>query len=342
MTHQTTGHSLISVVVPVYNVRPYLQRCFESLRQQTYTHLEVIFVDDCSTDGSYEECLRLCTGDHRFRVLRQPANSGAGDARQRGIEAAAGTWIGFADGDDLAEPELFATLHRMAEQTGADIACCNAFYAFEDGRKRPIFPPSDTVISLTPKEALLRMHRHRGIGYSLWDKLFRRDILLQNPMHTQPFEDQATLPFYFRAARRIALCATPLYHYIQHEGSLMHGKFDARKEFTAFELFYRETRLLETEYGVQGLNTVVKKGVHFLNHLCLLPPSAQTADLYQKTSDRIHEYDGIRIRPYGLALRLKRYLLLHHYAAYRQAYLFFMRLFKPAKYRHIRAASPNR
>lgn len=333
---------LISIIVPVYNTRNYIHQCFESLRQQTLSNLEVIFVDDCSTDGSYEECLRVCATDNRFRVLRQPMNAGVGDARQRGIDAANGEWIGFADSDDTAEPELFATLYRIAEQTEADIACVNAFYTYEDGRKRPIFPPSDNVITLTPKEALLRMHRHQGIGYSLWDKLFRRNIIMQVPMHTQPFEDQATLPFYFRGARRIALCHTPLYCYTQRAGSLMHGRFNAEKELYAFNLFYKETRLLEEEYDVKTLNTVVKKGVHYLNHLCLLPSTEQTEALYRQVADRIHEYDGIRIRPYGLALRLKRYLLLHHYAAYRQAYLFFMRLFKPAKYRHIRAASPNR
>lgn len=332
---------LISVVVPVHNARPYLQRCFNALQQQTYTHLEVLFVDDASTDGSYEECCRLCAADPRFRTLHLPTNAGAGDTRRHGIEASTGALIGFVDADDLPEPALYETLHRVLEQAGADIACCNAYYAYENGCRGPVFKPDDQVVSLTPKEALLRMHRHDGIGYSLWDKLFRRDIVLRTPMHTQPFEDQAVLPHYFHAARRIALCSLPLYNYFQHEGSLMHGRFDAQKEYAGFVLYYQETKLLEREYGVQGLNTVVKKGVHYLNLLCLLPPTPQTAELYRLTVARIREYDGLRIRPFGIDLRLKRYMLLHHYAAYRRIYIAFMRFFKRAKYNKMSASQSS-
>ncbi len=326
---------LLSIIIPVYNARPYVRRCFEALCRQTYPRLEFLFVDDCSTDGSYEECTRICAGDPRFRVLRMPENSGAGDTRQRGIEAATGSWIGFTDCDDLPEPELYATLYRTAMQAQADIACCNAFYAYEDGRHWPIFPPGTQVTELTPREALLRMHRREGIGYSLWDKLFRREILLQVPMRSQPFEDHATLPYYFHAARRIALCPQPLYRYIQHEGSLMHGGFDARKELAGFRLFYKETQLLEKAYGITGLNTVVKKGVHYLNHLCLLPENEQVRAWRDEVATCIREYDGVPIRPYSLSLRLKRYMLLNHYATWRSMYLLFMKGFKRSKYKKM-------
>lgn len=338
---KTSASPLISVIVPVYNARPYLQRCFEALQHQTYTHLEVLFVDDCSTDGSYEECLRLCQTDLRFRTLRMSTNSGAGDVRRTGIEQSTGELIGFVDADDLPERELFATLQQTLSETGADIACCNAFYALEGGRRWPIFPTDDRVVTLTPGEALLRMHRHDTIGYSLWDKLFRRDIVLSTPLRTQPFEDQAALPYFFHTAQRIALRLIPLYNYMQHEESLMHGSFNIHKEFAGFELYYRETRMLERDYGVTGLNTVVKKGVHYLNHLCLVSPTPKTEELRRRVTACIREYDEVRIRPYSLGLRLKRYLLLNHYNAYRRVYAGFMRLLKPAKYAYYVKASTS-
>ncbi len=335
----TSHNPLISVIIPVYNVRPYLERCFHSLTEQTYTNLEVIFVDDCSSDDSYEECVRLCATDERFHVLKQAQNGGAGHARQRGIEASTGEFIGFVDGDDFAEPDLYKELLDIIITTEADIACCNAFYAYEEGRKWPIFPPSATTEHLTSGEAQLRMHLKKGIGYSLWDKLFRRNIPEKIPMRTQPFEDHAVLPLWFREAKIIGLRLTPQYRYIQHAGSLMHSGFNAQKEFRALQLFYRDTRMLETEYGIKGLNTVVRKGVHYLNHLCLLSPSDEVEKLRLQAIALVREYDHVPLKQMGVGLRVKRWLLLNHFTGYRSLYTAFVKLFAPKKYHRMHGSA---
>lgn len=329
-----TETPLISVVIPVYNVKEYIERGFQSLRNQTYSNIEVIYVDDCSTDGSFEECIRLCATDPRFKALRMIQNSGAGNTRQYGIEQATGTYVGFVDADDFADPDMYTILYHTLAEHQADIACANAYYEYEDGSRKPIFPPSTQSVLLSTKEAIVRMHHKQGIGYSLWDKLFRRDLWLKHPMRTQPFEDHAVLPYLFQSAQRIALCSQPLYHYVQRQGSLMHSKFNAQKEFAAFMLFYHETRLLEQEYGVIGLNTVVRKGVHYLNHLCVLPLNQEHLSLYQQTVERMHEYDHLPMKM-GLILRLKRYFLLHHYNAYRKGYILFMKTFKRRRYNEL-------
>ncbi|MEU8263455.1 glycosyltransferase family 2 protein [Micromonospora sp. NPDC048999] len=112
----------LSIVMPFYNVRPYLARALESLRMQRHTDFEAILVDDGSTDGSSTIAAGFADRDPRFHVVRQE-NTGPGPARNRGIAEARGTYLAFADGDDEVPPEAYASMIRSLETTGSDIAC---------------------------------------------------------------------------------------------------------------------------------------------------------------------------------------------------------------------------
>ena len=105
----------VSVVLPVYNVEPYIDRCIESLQAQTMDELEFIFVDDCSTDGSMEAIERWATTDDRVRILRNEQNLGSGPSRNRGIEAACGYYLSFVDPDDYVALDFYELLWRAAE-----------------------------------------------------------------------------------------------------------------------------------------------------------------------------------------------------------------------------------
>lgn len=114
---------LISVIVPCYNIAPYIESCVKTILQQTYTSIEVILVDDGSTDGTADILDRLALMDARIRVIHQP-NGGVTRARFAGIEAAKGDWIGFVDGDDAIEPDMYERLLENAHKYGADISHC--------------------------------------------------------------------------------------------------------------------------------------------------------------------------------------------------------------------------
>lgn len=326
---------LISVIVPVYNAASYLERCFDSLRNQHYSNIEILFVDDCSTDNSAEICDRLCSKDVRFRLIRHTVNQGQGCARMTGIGEAKGEYIGFVDSDDYVEPDFCMVLYETLLKTQADIACCNVYYVFEIGKKQPVFPVSEETLCLSARDALMRLHKKNGIGYSLCDKLFRKDILAKYPMKTELFEDQAVLYKYLSVATRIGLCLKPLYNYIQRDGSTMHRAFSPHREYAVFCLFCKEAEFLMREWGFKDLNTVVRKGVHFLNHISLLPQTDEVTELKEKVMKKMREYDSLPVKSLGLGLYLKRGLLLYHYPLYSAGYRLFMKLFKKEKYRRI-------
>lgn len=119
---------LISVIVPIYNMESLLPRCLDSLAAQTLRDLEIICVDDGSTDGSGGIVRKYASGDSRFRLITQE-NSGRAEARNAGIRAAAAPYLGFADPDDYVEPDMYERLYRLAEESGADMVQCSYFWS---------------------------------------------------------------------------------------------------------------------------------------------------------------------------------------------------------------------
>ena len=109
---------LVSIIVPVYNVKPYLNRCVDSLLGQSYQNMELLLVDDGSTDGSETLCDEYAAQDARVRVLHKK-NGGLSDARNAGVDAAKGEYLSFVDGDDWVSPYYIENLYRALEQAGA-------------------------------------------------------------------------------------------------------------------------------------------------------------------------------------------------------------------------------
>lgn len=126
---------LISVIVPVYNIAPYLPDCISSILRQSYTNIEVIAVDDGSTDDSWHILEKLAEVDNRLRVIHQE-NGGVTKARLTGIVSAQGEWIGFVDGDDVIEPDMYERLlahyRKQAEERGKSFSTENTVRAVEE------------------------------------------------------------------------------------------------------------------------------------------------------------------------------------------------------------------
>ena len=116
---------MISVIIPVYNVEPYLRKCLDSVVNQTYRNLEILVIDDGSTDGSGAICDEYAS-DRRMRIFHTE-NRGLSCARNLGLDEAKGEWIGFVDSDDWIEPDMYEALLKKAEETGADIVECGVF-----------------------------------------------------------------------------------------------------------------------------------------------------------------------------------------------------------------------
>lgn len=208
-------NSMISVIIPIYNVKEYLVNCLDSVKTQTYTKLEVLLIDDGSTDGSEDICERYAKEDSRFRVIHQ-ANSGASAARNRGIEEAVGGYIAFLDSDDWLEPDAYETLYRLAEQENADVV----YGLGERVYRKELNIVPDGRVKVLEGEEILDTYMRDDIKYpyiqkALWDKLFKREIIgeLRLPDSIITGEDGVFNTKVFCRSQRVAFVSRIIYHY---------------------------------------------------------------------------------------------------------------------------------
>lgn len=167
---------VVSIIVPVYNVEPYLEFCVDSLRKQTLKDIEIILVDDGSPDKSGEMCDQLALLDSRISVIHKE-NGGLSSARNAGIAVAKGDYIGFVDSDDWVEPDMFACLYRMITQYDADIADCEMI---ETAKREFLDVGSADNVQFLDKKATLDVFfrvSNAKLNYCVCDKLYKRSLL---------------------------------------------------------------------------------------------------------------------------------------------------------------------
>ena len=213
---------LISVIVPVYNVEKFLPRCLECIANQTYRNLEIILVDDGSTDSSGRICDEYVAKDSRARVIHQP-NKGVWAARNVGQAASKGDYLVFPDADDYFHPDYIALLYRAINWQGIDwpMSICGF-------KKTTAFSecisdfnnPSITFIS--QKELIRGLFGDDSTFYGAhWNKLYRRIAILTpiNRNYLQNEDGDSNLRFYY-TIDRVSLIDAPLYFYFRHPGQL--------------------------------------------------------------------------------------------------------------------------
>ncbi|MCM1540462.1 MAG: glycosyltransferase [Blautia sp.] len=169
-------YPLISVIVPVYNIEEYLPRCVRSLQSQTYPHLEILLVDDGSTETTGALCDRLAEEDPRIRVFHKE-NGGSSSARNLGIMEAKGVYLGFVDGDDYVEPFMYEKLYAAITQYGVPAAQIGRDEIDPDGNRLPdiCVPPKESVC-IEAEDFLRELLMHRG-DCSFCTKLVRKNVL---------------------------------------------------------------------------------------------------------------------------------------------------------------------
>lgn len=207
---------LISVVVPVYNVEHYLKKCVDSICHQTYRNLEIILVDDGSTDRSGSLCDEFATSDSRIRVIHK-SNGGLSDARNAGMELASGEWWMFVDSDDYIAPDTAETLLLAAVENHCEIAVCNMMRIYEDGKQEPFYCPvtEPTIWAGEQRFETLRQP-------SVCNKLFRADLFKGIRFPKGKFyEDTFVYHALAHRASRIALTGLSGYYYLSRRESIL-------------------------------------------------------------------------------------------------------------------------
>lgn len=225
---------LVTVIVPVYNTEKFLEQCLESIRAQTYDNLEIILVDDGSTDKSGNICDKYAKIDERF-VVYHTENKGVSSARNLGIQKASGSYIGFVDCDDWISEGMYEYLYSISEMYDADISMCGVSYVSEQGvalqSRVNCFDDEKIILSAKNilKHHLLSYKSPYRINVGVWNKLYKREVLLKIPFPIgKKYEDM------FWTYKILGQCSTLVfsnkfhYFYRQRTGSICNSGFSYR------------------------------------------------------------------------------------------------------------------
>lgn len=217
-----TDDPKISVIVPVYNVEPYLERCLGSIAAQTYPNWEAILVDDASTDGGGRVCDAWAVRDGRFQCARFPVNRGLSAARNAGVARAVGEFAVFIDSDDSVEPNLLETLYRSHRDTGAEVCVCA-----DEGMGLEAGPAA----TYSREEAVLCLARRTPFLWTAWGKLYPMELVKRLPFREEALCCEDLVFFYqlLKRVERVSYVPLRLYHYTRRTGSLINSGVDEKR-----------------------------------------------------------------------------------------------------------------
>ena len=222
---------LISIIVPVYNVESYLSKCLESIINQTYKNIEIILIDDGSTDDSGKICDEYAAKDNRINIIHK-TNGGVSDARNSGLEIAQGEYIGFVDSDDYIELDMYETLLNFLLNNNLDVVMCSSYKVKNKNIikckdfKPYIFNSKEEII-----EDLL-INKYKGSPITVWNKLFKRGVLKEvRFIKDKEYEDIYFLLEWIKFTNRFGRIPYHGYYYIIRSGSITNPRYFNDKIF---------------------------------------------------------------------------------------------------------------
>lgn len=244
---------IISIIIPVYNIEQYLRRCIESVMNQTYHNLQIILVDDGSTDCSGCICDEYAKKDTRIQVIHKK-NGGLSDARNAGLSIVNGDYIGYVDGDDWIDPDMYRAMYEACRTYQADVSVCRyktiSGDNILDGSSHKIVPLS----VLQTLDIYINEHTQYIIYNSVWSKLFKRELVkdLLFPVGKNS-EDILYTTHAFCRMKKCVYLDTAYYNYVaEREGSIMNVKSGKRSIEDEIPFLRRQIDLI-CGYGYQEL-----------------------------------------------------------------------------------------
>lgn len=271
MKDEMSRNPLISIIVPIYNVEKYLNKCIDSIINQEYKNLEIILVDD----GSPDNCGRICDEykgkDSRIKVIHKK-NGGLSSARNAGLDIATGDYIGFVDSDDYIEPSMYSKLLQAMTEEKCPLAICGTTYVFEDG-KRIEKTPAGNVLVMNFEEALTEMNQYRYFDMGAWSKLYSAKLFTGIRFPVGRLSEDFFIMFrIFDKAQKAVFVSDPVYNYVQRKNSISRGKkinrdfeYAAKEQMEFLDVHYPSMRVLgHTAYASAVLTVYdfyIKNGV---------------------------------------------------------------------------------
>lgn len=254
---------LVSVIVPVFNVAEYLEQCLKSIINQTYRKIEIILIDDGSTDESGNICDSFSKNDKRIIVIHKK-HGGLSNARNYGLNICRGNYVMFVDSDDYLEPNAIGLLVDNAKNTRADIVICDYYLTFRDKDIKNVYSKNVFVISGNDKYKYISdpdTHKQYGVvSVVQWNKLFNSTIFKTLRFKEgKAHEDEFIIADEFANAKTISFLLKPLYHYRQRGDSITHSfstkRFDAIDALNERALFFKNNGLQQFIMPLKLLKT---------------------------------------------------------------------------------------
>lgn len=218
---------LISVIVPIYNVEKYLNRCIESIVNQTYKTLEIILVDDGSPDNCPQICDEWKEKDNRIKVIHKK-NGGLSDARNAGLDIAQGEYIAFVDSDDWIDKEWIEILFKELIKNNCDVSISST--RLFKNVDETLFIRGNTKKFLTNIEALEELINEKNIFTTACDKLYKKELIINYHFEKNKVnEDEFWTWKVLLSSKRVVCCGKPNYNYLQNEDSIMGRKYSIKR-----------------------------------------------------------------------------------------------------------------
>lgn len=304
---------LISVIVPVYKVEPYIHKCVDSIVGQTYRNLEIILVDDGSPDNCPAICDEYAAVDSRIKVIHKP-NGGLSDARNAGLDVCTGDYIAFVDSDDWIEPEMYAEMLSMAETNSLEIVFCAAreIVNGEKAGTRYVYYPNGIIMN---SKDIQKKVLTDEIEASVWNRLYKRECFINVRFPVgRNYEDIAVVFFPFEKAEKVGFLEAPFYNYRINESGIAHQ----RKPLTRYQMFlsYRDCFNYAVEFVPESIDGAAANTARFamgtyLDYHCYgwkeLEPYLQDVEAFLE-ENKVQLLNGGGI-PKSLKLSLQLYYL---------------------------------
>lgn len=294
----------ISVIIPVYNTKKYLEKCIQSVLNQTYQNLEIICIDDGSTDGSGDILDAFAKKDSRVKVIHK-ANVGVSAARNDGLRIATGAWIGFVDSDDYIAEEMYETMMRTNEGQGADIVACG--YYFDNNGQCNVVENRKSVPTkvVNTRDFLLYIYQrdvYKAVGGYLWSRLFQKNLIVAEtgelkvafPEEYGIGEDIIFLARVLINSQKSLYIEKPLYYYVQRENSAVHDKHKQLETLSWAKAYLHVLEVYKREQVWEDVyNIIVRMFVYRCGRLGEAAIEYDLKDKYLDLKEMILEYKEI-------------------------------------------------
>ena len=285
------GCALISIIVPVYNIEVYLDRCIQSIINQTYSNLEIILVDDGSYDGSSVICDEWAKKDARIKTIHKE-NGGLSDARNKGVDISSGDYIGFVDGDDWIAPEMIERLLQAILKDKSDIAACAVEMIWENSNATRMFTYRGDCV-LSKEEAQKALLEETLLKQPVWYKLYKKDIVNCLPFEVGKHHEDAFWSYQaIGKANQVSIISYIGYYYLQRKDSIM-GEIYSKSRLDALEAIEERYKYiaknfpsLKTEAKVSITESCIYHGQMILKHI----NSYEKDEMFGRLSNLIKKY----------------------------------------------------